>query len=172
VIPRVQAGEQRIVALRTTDVAVYGDTLNRVTKQTDAADLPSTLSTGSAFGTEFRNITFDGEMQKAYTAFADYDVYIQDDSRLRSMPLATPQELKAAIDFDTNADSPGSSDRAFNEYTKALDELIGLNQDRFDTSMPAAHDGIATWTWLPWLLAVFVIGLTLLGLRPRLAEYR
>ncbi|MBW8805156.1 MAG: hypothetical protein JF587_15115 [Catenulisporales bacterium] len=167
-----QAGEQRIVALRTTDVAVYGDTLNRVTKQTDAADLPSTLSTGSAFGTEFRNITFDGEMQKAYTAFADYDVYIQDDSRLRSMPLATPQELKAAIDFDTNADSPGSSDRAFNEYTKALDELIGLNQDRFDTSMPAAHDGIATWTWLPWLLAVFVIGLTLLGLRPRLAEYR
>ncbi|MFL6115711.1 MAG: hypothetical protein ACJ786_30845 [Catenulispora sp.] len=167
-----QTGEQQIVGLPGTDPTAYSDTLDRVVKNTETPDLPSALSAGSAFGTEFRNITFDGELQKADTAFANYDVYIQDDTHLRSMALATPGELKAAIDFDTNADSPGSSDRAFNDYAEALDDLIQLNQDRFDSSMPAARAGIATWTWLPWLLAVFVIGLTLLGLRPRLAEYR
>lgn len=167
-----QAGEQRIVALPDREIAAYGETLDRVTKTTDAADLPSTLAADGAFGAEFRNITFDGETQKAYTAFADYDVYIQDDARLRAMPLASPHDLEAAIDFDTDADTPGSSDRAFNDYAKALDDLIGLNQAHFDSSMPAARDGIGTWTWLPYVLALLMIGLTLLGLRPRLAEYR
>lgn len=167
-----RAGEQQIAALPAPDVADYGVTLDRVTKQTDVAGLLSTLSAGSAFGTEFRNITFDGEMQKAYAAFTGYVDYIQDDTRLRAMPLASPQDRKAAIDFDTNADTPGTSDRAFNDYAKALDDLIGLNQDRFDSAMPAARDGIATWTWLPYGLALLVLGLTVLGLRPRLAEYR
>ncbi|NUP47278.1 MAG: hypothetical protein HOW97_08185 [Catenulispora sp.] len=137
------------------------------------SDLSDTgLTTDSAFGREFNNITFDGEADRAFDAFVAYGDYIRDDATLRRMSLSSDQDLLEAVDFDTDAKTPSTSDQAFTYYNAALDKLIQLNQDQFDSAMPAARDGIGTWTWLPYVLALLIVGLTVLGVRPRLSEYR
>lgn len=138
-----------------------------------ASDLTgSGLSADSDFGREFQNITFDGEADRAFDAFHSYAAYIVQDATLRRMPLLSDADLRAAVDFDTDADSVGTSDHAFTLYNDAMDELIQLNQNHFDASISAARHGIAVWTWLPYVLALVIIGATALGVRPRIAEYR
>ena len=154
-------------------IPAYADALhgNEVIKSAD--DLAQTqLTPKSSFGKEFSNITFPGEAEQAMAAFTAYNTYVQDDAKLRAMPLDTQKGLKAAIDFDTDADTPGTSDQAFNAYTKALGDLIATNESHFESSMPAAENAIGTWTWLPYPLSLLLIGLTMLGLRPRITEYR
>ncbi|WP_344668638.1 hypothetical protein [Catenulispora yoronensis] len=126
----------------------------------------------SALGREFGNITFDGEAGLAYQAFHTYDTYLGRDAQLRQLPLTTDDQLRAAVDFDTDAATPSTSDAAFDVYTTALDDVIDLNKTHFDSAMPAARGDVGVWTWLPYPLAVLVIGLMVLGLRPRLGEYR
>ena len=155
------------------DPASYAAALNQELGTRTVDTLAQTpMTQNSSFGKEFANITFPNEAQEALTAFTAYTTYIQDDSQLRAMAMDTPAEMKAAIDFDTNADSPGSSDQAFNAYSKALGNVIALNESHFESAMPAAKNGIGTWTWLPYVLSLLLIGLTVLGLRPRLTEYR
>ncbi|NUR62468.1 MAG: hypothetical protein HOV87_28000 [Catenulispora sp.] len=138
-----------------------------------AADLTdSGLTAHSDFGQEFQNLTFTGEADLAFTAFHDYVAYTSQDAALRHLSLATDWDLRAAVDSDTDADGVGTSDHAFAIYNDSLDKLIQLNQDHFSTAMPAARDGIGVWTWLPYLLALLIIGATVLGIRPRLVEYR
>jgi hypothetical protein len=167
-------GEQAIADVPGgTAVNTYAQALDQEAAQRSAANLDQTPMTGaSSFGKEFHNITFPGEADKASAAFTAYNAYIQDDMRLRSMPLNTPEGLKAAIDFDTNADTTGTSDQTFTAYTQELQAVIDINDGHFKSAMPAAENGIGTWTWLPYVLAVLLFGLTVLGLRPRLNEYR
>jgi hypothetical protein len=138
-----------------------------------ASDLiDSGLSASSDFGREFQNLTFTGEADRAFDAFHSYAAYTARDAELRRLPLSTDSDLRAAVDFDTDADMAGTSDHAFARYNDSLNQLIQLNQDHFDSAMPAARDGIAVWTWLPYLLALLVISATILGVRPRISEYR
>lgn len=154
-------------------LAAYATALHQEAEQRTPDNLDQTsMTANSSFGEEFHNITFPGESEAAQAAFTAFDAYIQDDQTLRAMPLDTSAHLKAAIDFDTNADTPGTSDQAFNAYSKALGDVISLNEAQFKSSLPAAKDGIGTWTWLPYVLTVLLIGLAVLGLRPRLNEYR
>ena len=156
-----------------SDIPGYAGVVDQEAQIRTVDTLSQTAMTpNSSFGEEFHNVTFSGEDSAALKAFYAYNTYIQDDGKLRTMPLDTAAGLKAAIDFDTNADTAGSSDRAFNDYTKMLADLININESHFESSMPAAENGIGTWTWLPYVLAVLLIGLTVLGLRPRLTEYR
>jgi len=156
-----------------TDIPTYAGTVYQEQKARTVDDLSQTpMTRNSSFGEEFHNITFPGEAEAALNAFSAYNTYLQDDAHLRSMPLDTPAGLEAAIDFDTNATTVGSSDQAFNTYSQALGDVITLNEAQFESSMPAAKNGIGTWTWLPYVLAALLIGLTVLGLRPRLNEYR
>jgi hypothetical protein len=156
-----------------TDISDYAAALDKEANGfTPDSGSPVLMTQNSSFGKEFSNITFPNEGQEARAAFAAYDTYVQDDAKLRAMPLSSPAGLKAAIDFDTNADTPGSSDQAFNAYSKALGDVIATNEAHFESAMPAAKNGIGTWTWLPYVLSLLLIGLTVLGLRPRLTEYR
>jgi hypothetical protein len=167
-------GENAIAGLPGANtIADYATELNAKAGITTADNLPpAALDPHSSFGAEFANITFPGEAQQALNAFAAYNAYIQDDTKLRSLPLTEASGLKSAIDFDTNADTAGGSDRAFNDYSTALGDVIANNESHFKSSMPAAKNGIGVWTWLPYVLALLLIGLTVLGLRPRLTEYR
>lgn len=167
-------GENAVAGLPGANtISDYATKLNAKAGITTTDNLNQTaLNPNSSFGAEFANITFPDEAQQALTAFTAYNAYIQDDAKLRSMPLTSPTGLKAAIDFDTNADTMGSSDQAFSDYSKALGDVIANNESHFESSMPSAKNGIGVWTWLPYVLALLLIGLTVLGLRPRLTEYR
>jgi hypothetical protein len=167
------ARSQAVAGVPAPDLVSYTTAVGAVEQATGAYNLAETdLDPARGFGREFRNITFPEEALPAYTAFADFDEYLKADAHLRRLPLDTADQVKAAIDFDTDAGAPNTSDQAFNAYSTALDAVIGVNQAHFDRSISAAGREIGIWTWLPYPLAVLIVGLTTLGVRKRLNEYR
>jgi len=124
---------------------------------------------GGFLGTEFRNITFPGERAAAETTLTAYQKYQLDDRHMRS--LVNSGQLGAAIAYNTSL-APGGSNADFALYDAALTKLIGINDDAY---LKAAHDGGSELSdRLPPLAAgsLAVALLSLLGARPRLAEYR
>jgi len=121
------------------------------------------------YGTEFRNITFVGERAAAEATLQKYQVYQVDDRRIRK--LTTSGRLRDAIAFCTSYD-PGQSNWAFDQYDKALAALIGINQHAFEGSIAGGEHRLRGWTVIPVVAGVAVLGLLLLGLRRRLAEYQ
>jgi hypothetical protein len=125
---------------------------------------------GGYFGAEFRNITFPGERAAAQRTLLAYQVYERDDRHIRA--LNAEGNLRAAIAFDTSY-APGNSNWAFERYDSALVSVININQHAFNQAIAAGQQGVRGWTWLiPGVAAVLIIGAVLLGVGPRLAEYR
>ena len=124
---------------------------------------------GGYLGAEFRNITFPGERAAAERALADYQVYERDDRTLRAMAKTN---LLAAVEFDTGT-APGQSDWAFNQYSAALTSVITINHDAFSRAVQAGQAGTSGWTGVfPAAGVLLIVVLTVIGVRPRLAEYR
>lgn len=123
---------------------------------------------GGFFGTELRNITFPGERAAAEQMLRAYQAYELDDRKLRRK-LAT--DLPEAIRFDTSP-AASDSDGAFVAYSGALQNVIDINAKAFGTSIDAGLSGLRPWPWAPIGGAVAVVVLLVVGLRPRLAEYR
>jgi hypothetical protein len=120
------------------------------------------------YGTEFRNITFTGERAAAELALKRYQLYQADDRKIRR--LATTGQLRASIAFCTSY-NPGDSNWAFDQYDKALAAVIGINQNAFDGTIKNGERALDGWTVIPAVAGLVILGLLLLGLRPRLAEY-
>jgi hypothetical protein len=125
---------------------------------------------GGYFGVEFRNITFTGERAAAEKTLAAYQVYERDDRHIRA--LNRSGDLRAAIAFDTSY-AQGNSNYAFTQYDNALVGLIAINQRAFDGAISAGQQDMNGWTgYIPAAAAALIIVLVLVGVRPRLAEYR
>jgi hypothetical protein len=124
---------------------------------------------GGYLGVEFRNITFTRERAAAEQTLAAYQVYERDDRRIRAL---NARDLRAAIAFDTSY-APGNSNWAFNRYDQALVSLIDINQRAFTAAIQAGQQGTQGWTGLiPAGAVAFIVLAILVGVRPRLAEYR
>jgi hypothetical protein len=124
---------------------------------------------GGYLGAEFRNITFPGERAAAVTALQAYLAYEQDDHVLRTLNVTSPQ---AAASYDTSM-APGQSNWAFYQYDNALQAVIGINQRAFTAAIQAGQGGAAGWDGLvPAACVLLIAGLVIIGVRPRLAEYR
>jgi hypothetical protein len=124
---------------------------------------------GGYLGAEFGNITFPGEQAAAAAALLAYQRYERDDGQLRALARRDP---RAAAAFDTGA-LPGQSDWAFGQYDRALSAVIGINQRAFTAAIAAGHGDAAGWDGLiPAGCAAVIAALVVLGVRPRLAEYR
>jgi hypothetical protein len=122
------------------------------------------------FGTELNNITFDGERAAAEKTFAAYQVYQRDDRRIRS--LAAGGDLRGAIVFCIGT-SAGESNYDFGQYDTALTALIDINQRAFDAAIRDGDSELDGWTGVIPAVAVLVLAaLVLVGVRPRLSEYR
>jgi hypothetical protein len=133
--------------------------------QADHAD----VRFGGYLGTEFRNITFTGERAAATRALLAYQVYERYDRKLRAMAQTN---LAQAIAFDIGT-SPGQSDWAFNRWDSALGSVITINENAFTSAIADGHTTGSPWIALiPALGTALIVGLTIAGARPRLAEYR
>ncbi|MRH93084.1 hypothetical protein GFY24_37655 [Nocardia sp. SYP-A9097] len=123
------------------------------------------LSADSFLGKELRNITFAGERDTAVGTLNAYQVYQRDDRRIRELART---DLPAAIALCT-----GSSNEHFTAYDNALVATIDINQRAFDASIGETESALAGWNnWLPLAGTAAILSLILLGVRPRLAEYR
>ncbi len=124
---------------------------------------------GGFFGDEFHNITFPGERAGAEATLNAYQKYELDDRHLRS--LMADGQLDSAIAYNTSL-AAGGSNADFGLYDQALTKLIGINDSAYAA---AAHDGASELDDRVPLMAggsLAVILLCLLGVRPRLVEYR
>jgi len=98
-----------------------------------------------------------------------FRLYLRDDRRIRE--LSTAGDLNGAIAFCTSY-APGASNAAFNGYDKALVQVTGINRHAFDGAVSSGERGLRGWRLIPWIAGGLVVLLVLLGVRPRLAEYR
>lgn len=121
------------------------------------------------YGTEFRNITFTGERAAAETTLLQYQTYQRDDRQIRALVAAG--RLRDAIAFCTGY-APGQSNYDFDQYDKALAALIAINQDAFSQSITDGDHEIDGWTPALLVACAVILALTVIGIRPRLAEYR
>ena len=123
---------------------------------------------GGYFGTELKNITFPGERAAAENMLKTYQVYELDDRKLRQK-IGT--DLQEAIRYDTSP-AASDSDGAFVAYTGALQAVIDINTKAFDASITSGLAEMSPWIWVPLAAAALVVVLALIGVRPRLTEYR
>jgi hypothetical protein len=121
------------------------------------------------WGDEFRNITFPGERAAAELSLKRFQVYERDDRMIRQ--LNNTGHLVSAIAFDTSFNT-GASNWAFGQYDSAQAEVIDINLNAFNQAIKDGLHALDGWTVIPAVAGLAVLGLLLLGLRGRLAEYR
>lgn len=125
---------------------------------------------GGFLGTELLNITFSGEQDAAERVLTDFQAYQADDRKMRA--LNVQGRLKEAVTFNTGTAS-GQSNADFGLLSDALGDVLAINQHAFDGEVAAADGDLGTGMAVAGGLAVAAaLALTVLGVRPRLREYR
>jgi len=162
-----QAKTQQLVDVGADSLAVFDQRL-------DAAVAAyrrdrSRVGWNGYLGSEFRNITFPGERAAAELALDRYREYQADDRRIRQ--LAGSGQRRAAVALCTSY-APGGSNYAFDRFDTALTSVITINEDVFRTASRADRDTLTAWWLVPAGGALVVLVLLVLGVRPRLGEYR
>ncbi|WP_369248341.1 hypothetical protein [Streptomyces sp. R41] len=165
--PSFLAKSQKLYGISGATLSNYDAELDR-TWQMYEADHDDLDFTGE-FERELANITFPGERAAAEKTVETYAVYQRDDRKIRTL-VAQGQE-REAVEFCMDW-QPATSNAHFAEWMTALGELTDINRDHFVAAVRAGRSE-ATGL-LPWTCALLLTGaaLTLLGLRPRLAEFR
>ncbi|WP_052442341.1 hypothetical protein [Streptacidiphilus neutrinimicus] len=121
------------------------------------------------YGAEFRNITFAGERAAAERTLHAYQAYQADDRRIRA--YVARNQLAQAIAYDTSY-AAGGSNADFGAHDAALQRVIGVNAAAFHTAVQDGSSQLDADTPLLGGGAAAVVLLCLLGVRPRLAEFR
>ncbi|OLZ64409.1 hypothetical protein AV521_35705 [Streptomyces sp. IMTB 2501] len=161
------AKSQQLYGLKGATLSTYNAELSTTwhAYQADHHDLRFT----GEFRRELDNITFPGERAAAEKTVESYAVYQQDDRKIRAL-LAAGKEREAA-EFCMGWE-PGTSNAHFEAWMAALDKVTGINQSHYASNVSAGRATVNDL--LPWaggaLLAA--MALTVLGVRPRLAEFR
>lgn len=162
-----QDKSQRLLTLPGTTLDTYDTRLDDAwtAYRADHTDLRFT----GYYGNEFRNITFPGERAAAEATVQAYAVYQRDDRTIRR--LAQQGRLQDAVEFGIGW-SQGASNYHFGQYDSALQKVIGINRTAFTDAVGDGRSTLADSLWPAGAALLAAAALTILGLRPRLAEFR
>jgi hypothetical protein len=129
----------------------------------------SKVEFGGFYGTEFNNITFPGERAAAEATLNAYQKYELDDRTLRG--YVDGGRLGTAVAYNTSL-APGGSNADFALYDAALTKLIGINFSAYQSAAGTGQSELSDR--LPLLAGgtVAIMLLCLVGVHPRLKEYR
>lgn len=159
---------QSIVRLDGATIGTYDDRLAQAADQ-HRADHRS-VPFGGYLGTELDNITFPGEQAAAERLLTAFQQYEKDDRTIRG--LRNQGKLKDAVTFDTGT-APGQSDADFDQLSHALDDVLTINQRALDRAVADSDDDLGLGVTLAGgLTLAAALALTVLGVRPRLREFR
>jgi hypothetical protein len=160
-------------AQAAADPSAYYTALDQAAAQlrVDAATNVVTGVTLTGFlGSELHNITFPGEGQAAYNAAQDFDVYMQDDAKIRQDVAAG--DLRGAVSVDIGLQA-GQSNYDFGRYMTALSSVIQINTAYFDSAVAAGHGDVGAASWTTVLLGELLLLLCIAQAGYlRLREYR
>ncbi|MFC0843213.1 hypothetical protein ACFH04_05570 [Streptomyces noboritoensis] len=118
---------------------------------------------------ELDNITFPGERAAAEKTVEAYAVYQRDDRTFRR--LIAEGKLEEATVFCIGWKSD-TSNAHFGEWMRDLDRLTAINGEYGDKAKEAGRDALAAQAPVTGVALLLAGGLLVLGLRPRLAEFR
>ncbi|MEH0574625.1 hypothetical protein QBA54_09060 [Streptomyces sp. B21-108] len=161
------AKSQQLYGLKDATLSTYDSRL-ATTWQAYESDHHDLRFTGE-FRRELDNITFPGERTAAEKTMETYAVYQRDDRRIRALVAAGKEREATEFCMDWK---PGTSNAHFAAWMTALDKVTDINRDHFASSVQAGRSAVSGL--LPWAggLLLGAMLLTVLGLRPRLAEFR
>lgn len=114
------------------------------------------------FGDEMERGGLTGDLR---TTLTRYEEFQHADSEVRAAVAAGNRHEAIEIRM-------GKSTESFAAYDKSLVTLIGSQEKVFDDAIKAGDDGLTGWNILLPAGAVAIVLLVLIGIRPRLAEYR
>ncbi|MFJ8389970.1 hypothetical protein ACIQ9Q_36690 [Streptomyces sp. NPDC094438] len=118
---------------------------------------------------ELDNLTFPGERAAAERTVEAYAVYEKDDRTMRS--LVAQGKLREATEFCVGWASD-TSNAHFGAWMKALDQVTAINRDHHDRAIAAGRAAVGTRGVTAAVALLLAAALLVLGLRPRLAEFR
>ncbi|WP_371614013.1 hypothetical protein [Streptomyces sp. NBC_00454] len=118
---------------------------------------------------ELDNITFAGEREAAEKTIEAYAVYQRDDRTMRRLVAEGKQREATVFCIGWASDT---SNAHFGGWMKALDEVTAVNQRHFDLAVQEGRGALNTRGPLAGASLLLAAGLTVLGLRRRLAEFR
>ncbi|WP_121188258.1 hypothetical protein [Nocardiopsis sp. Huas11] len=119
-------------------------------------------------GQRAQDTLLSGQEDALADVLAAYDAIQDGDEAMRAAAMAGDTE--GAI--EERMEIAHSEDGVFREYVDALDELTGLHVDAFDEGIDRGDRALAPWTWALPVGTLALLALVVLGVRPRLAEYR
>lgn len=117
-------------------------------------------------GGEAQHVTLPGQRAALDRTLQGYEGVQHDDSRLRSL-ATSPGGRHAAIELRMDKAS-----RDFASYDQALVSLTAIHQKAFSDAIRAGDDGLGGWSVGLPAAAVVLVVLILVGVRPRLSEFR
>ncbi|MFJ1708434.1 hypothetical protein [Kitasatospora sp. NPDC088346] len=172
---RAAAYEQSFLDKSQTFARLDGATLttydDRLAKAADRHRADRTQVPFAGYlGTELGNITFGGEQDAAERVLTAYQQYQRDDRAMRA--LLHQGRLKDAVTFNTGL-AAGQSNADFAALTAALDDVLAINQHAFEQAVADTDADLgATTATTGALVIAAALALTVIGVRPRLREYR
>ena len=107
----------------------------------------------------------EGALAEVLAAYNDLQV---EDQSLRTAAREGDQETA----IDVRMGISHTEDGVFPAYMDALDGLIDLHQEEFADGIERGNAALAPWTWGLPVGALILLTLVVVGVRPRLAEYR
>jgi hypothetical protein len=118
---------------------------------------------------ELGNITFEGEREAATRAVQFWDKYMEIDRKIRDLETHGKHAQAIALCIGNNE---GESNWAFNEFDKAIDTTLKINQDQFNASVEEGFSTLAHFEIKAGVLALIIALLSFFGLLKRIQEYR
>ncbi|MFI6682399.1 hypothetical protein [Streptomyces sp. NPDC050485] len=118
---------------------------------------------------ELDNITFAGEREAAEQTVDAYAVYQKDDRTFRR--LVAEGKVQEATVFCIGWASD-TSNAHFGVWMKALDQVTAINAAHHEAAITAGRDAVDTQASTAAGALLLAAGLLVVGLRPRLAEFR
>ncbi|WP_435107888.1 hypothetical protein [Nocardiopsis synnemataformans] len=131
----------------------------------DPEDDPGTLG---YLGQRAKDALLPDREDELAEVLESYNALQAEDRALRS--AVGEGDLAGAVDIRMGVARSG--DGAFQAYEDALAELTDLHEDAFDQGIARGEAALAPWTWLLPAATGLLLALVVLGIRPRLAEYR
>ncbi|WP_186356110.1 hypothetical protein [Streptomonospora sp. PA3] len=119
-------------------------------------------------GEEIRPGGVEGREEVQRETLRFYSAYLEADQEMRK--LAEEGRIGAAV--DAHMSGQDSVEDVFDRYERSLVQLTALHRNTFDTAVAEAEAGLRGWDAALLGSCLGFAALVVLGVRPRLAEYR
>ncbi|WP_461002374.1 hypothetical protein [Streptomonospora sediminis] len=119
-------------------------------------------------GQEVHTGGIEGREEAQQRTLQTYTAFLRADQEMRE--LAADGDIEAAVDAHMSGED--SVEDLFGQYERSLVRLTALHSNTFDSAVAEAEDGLLGWDTALTAGCLAFAALLVLGVRPRLAEYR